>query len=127
VRFERLWLSLLPVNYRSRSREIWRAIEEGVGAYTRRQVVESLLAGVILWLVTVDGLELAAFLAVLAALLLLIPWLGSCYDYPCISSGLSNGLLGASVQLFLPRLYFYSLMCDHAPPLYSQRQVRFYW
>jgi len=96
VRFERLWLSLLPVNYRSRSREIWRAIEEGVGAYTRRQVVESLLAGVILWLgYQLMGLELAAFLAVLAALLLLIPWLGIVLAIiPAFLLGLSNGLLG---------------------------------
>ena len=48
LRFERLWLSLLPPEARAKGRNIWRTLEEGVGAYIRSEAVQSLLAGVLI-------------------------------------------------------------------------------
>jgi predicted PurR-regulated permease PerM len=48
ARFERLWLSLLPAEQRIGAREVWRNMEEGVGAYIRSELVQGLLAGVLL-------------------------------------------------------------------------------
>src|SRR5512140_589335 len=50
VHFERLWLSLLPAEWRKRARGIWRTIEPELGAYIRSEALQSLLAGVLLGL-----------------------------------------------------------------------------
>jgi putative permease len=77
VHFERLWLSLLPVEVRARSRDIWRKIEEDFGAYVRSEVLQSVIAslllGIGLWLA---GLRYPILLAIFASLAWLIPWLG---------------------------------------------------
>ena len=78
LHFERIWLSLVRGERRSQAREIWRAIESGVGAYIRSEVVQSVLAGVLLWLgYTAMGIKYPGLLAVLGALAWLIPWLGA--------------------------------------------------
>lgn len=78
VRFERLWLSLLPVNERNRARDIWRAVEIGVGEYLRSEVIQTLLAGILLgtgyYLI---GIPYPILLAIFSSLLWLIPWLGA--------------------------------------------------
>jgi predicted PurR-regulated permease PerM len=78
VRFERLWLSLLPVAQRAQARALWRDIEASLGAYVRSQLVSSLLTGALLgvgyWLL---GMEFPATLAILSAIAWLIPWLGA--------------------------------------------------
>jgi predicted PurR-regulated permease PerM len=89
VRFERLWLSLLPVEHRAQARDIWRDIDSNIGAYLRSELIQSVLAGLLLgsgyWLM---GLKypvvlalagtIAWFIPVLGALLALIPvvWVG---------------------------------------------------
>lgn len=77
VHFERLWLSLLPVESRARARDIWRDIERDFGAYVRSEVLQSILAGILigmgLWLMRVPYPFL---LGLFAALAWLIPWLG---------------------------------------------------
>ena len=50
VQFERLWLSLLPVETRSRARMIWLSVQSGAGTYLRREAVLSFLAVILLWL-----------------------------------------------------------------------------
>lgn len=47
-RFERLWLSLLPVKYRAFARDSWRKMESAVGSYIRNQSAQSLMAFLIL-------------------------------------------------------------------------------
>ena len=77
VRFERLWLSLLPVESRARARKIWHALETGVGTYLGRETVLSLLGGVCLWLgYLILGVHYATLVALIGALARLIPWLG---------------------------------------------------
>lgn len=78
VRFERLWLSLLPVDQRARARSAWREMENGVGAYLRSAVLRLVVAATVLaagyWLL---GLPYAWLLALTNAWLWTIPWLGT--------------------------------------------------
>jgi putative permease len=75
--FERLWLSLLPPGQRSRMRTIWQAIEADLGAYIRSQVVQSLLAGLLLGLgFWALGSSYPTLLALTGALVYLIPMAG---------------------------------------------------
>jgi predicted PurR-regulated permease PerM len=46
--FERLWLSLLPSEQRTHARDIWRTLEHELGAYTRSEIIQSLLAVLLL-------------------------------------------------------------------------------
>ena len=78
IHFERLWLSLLPPGQRKQARGIWRTIEPDLGAYIRSEVVQSLLAGLLLglgyWLL---GSPYPALLALAGALAWLIPVVGA--------------------------------------------------
>jgi len=78
LNFERLLLSLIPVEQRARVRLIWRGIEKGVGAYLRSELFQSLLAGFLLWLgYRLMGLDYPVLLAFVGALAWLIPWFGA--------------------------------------------------
>jgi len=98
IHFERLWLSLLPSELRSRARGVWRTIEPDLGAYIRSEIVQSLLAGVLLgagyWLL---GSPYPTLLALLSALAWLIPVVGAIL---AVIPPLIIGLL-TSVQLGL--------------------------
>jgi putative permease len=76
--FERLWLSLLPSEQRTRAREIWRTLEDDLGAYIRSEITQSLLAvlllGVGYWIL---GAPYPALLAVVGALAWLVPIVGA--------------------------------------------------
>lgn len=77
LRFERLWLSLLPPDQRIRTRALWRKMESRVGAFIRSEVVQTALAGALLcagfWLI---GTPYPFFLALIASLARLVPLLG---------------------------------------------------
>jgi putative permease len=77
IRFERFWLSLLPVNQRARAREIWHSLEAQLGAYLRSEAVQSVLAGVLLvpgfWLL---GVDYPVIWALLISLAWLVPLVG---------------------------------------------------
>jgi putative permease len=98
IHFERLWLSLLPSGQRKKARGIWRVVEPDIGAYIRGQVIQSLLAGILLglgyWLL---GSPYPALLALAGALASLIPMVGIPLT---VISALVVGLL-TSVQLSL--------------------------
>jgi len=76
--FERLWLSLLPSEQRKHAREIWRTLEHGLGAYIRSEIIQSLLAVLLLgigyWLL---GSQYPALLATVGALAWLVPVVGA--------------------------------------------------
>lgn len=77
VRFERLWLSLLPVERRRAARELWQATEVEIGAYVRSEGVQSIAAGVLLWLgYRALGQPYPVLLALVGAVAWLIPWVG---------------------------------------------------
>jgi predicted PurR-regulated permease PerM len=98
IHFERLWLSLLPAELRKQARGAWRAIEPDLGAYIRSEVVQSILAVLLLgigyWLL---GSEYSALLALIGGLVWLIPVAGAAL---AIIMPLTVGLL-TSVQLSL--------------------------
>jgi predicted PurR-regulated permease PerM len=103
IHFERLWLSLLPSEQRKHARGIWRMIELDLGAYIRSELVQSLLAVLLLgigyWLL---GSSYPALLAVLGALAWLVPVVGAAL---AVLPPLLIGMV-ASVQLsFFTVLY----------------------
>jgi predicted PurR-regulated permease PerM len=98
IHFERLWLSLLPSGQRKQARGIWRTIEYEVGSYTRGQLIQSLLAGLLLGLgYWALGSPYPALLGLVGALACLIPVVGAVL---VVIPVLLMGLL-TSVQLSL--------------------------
>lgn len=103
IRFERLLLSLIPAEKRANARDTWREIEIGVGNYLRSAAIQSLLAGVFLYLgYTLMGLDYAALLSLSGAVAWLIPWLGAVLVViPALLVGLgSSTALGITAALF---------------------------
>jgi putative permease len=79
-RFERLWLSLVPVRRRVGAQRMWQSIEREVGAYLRSEVIQFLLAVILLWIFfEILELRYAALVAILAGVLTLIPWIGTLF------------------------------------------------
>jgi putative permease len=77
-RFERLGLSLLPKEYHARALGVWRSVENGVGAYLRSEIIQSVLAGFLLWLgYSALGIRYPVLLALWGAIVRLIPWFGA--------------------------------------------------
>jgi putative permease len=101
--FERLWLSLLPSEQRTHAREIWRTLERDLGSYIRSEIVQSLLAVLVLgvgyWML---GTPYPALLAVVGAVAWLVPVVGAILAMlvPLILALLT----GAQLSLF-PVLY----------------------
>jgi len=103
IHFERLWLSLLPSGQRKQARGIWRVIEPDIGAYIRGELIQSLLAGLLIglgcWLL---GSPYPALLGLVGALACLIPVVGVAI---AVVPVLVVGLL-TSVQLSLLTAFF---------------------
>jgi putative permease len=124
VRFERLWLTLLPAERRARAREIWRSIETGVGAYLRSELAQSLLAGLLLGLgYRLLNLDYPALLALVSALAWLVPWLGVALALiPVVLVSTSAGPLIALLAVLYTILVFVLLELLVEPRLYNRRQ-----
>jgi putative permease len=122
--FERLWLSMLPANGRVRAREIWRQIEEGIGSYIRSEVVQSVLAAVLLYLFyRLIGLNYPTTLAIIGAILWLIPWLGAVLAViPAFLAGLSSGLPTALLAAFITLLVLGLMEVVVEPRLFNRRR-----
>ena len=99
IHFERLWLSLLPSEQRTYARDIWRTLEHDLGAYTRSEIMQSLLAGLLLgagyWLL---GSQYPALLAVVGAVAWFVPVVGA--GLALILPLLLGLLTGAQFSLF---------------------------
>jgi predicted PurR-regulated permease PerM len=75
--FERLWLSLLPAEQRKHARNVWRTIEADLGAYSRSEIIQSLLAVIALGIgYRLLGSPYPTLLAVTGAIAWLIPVVG---------------------------------------------------
>jgi putative permease len=124
VRFERLWLTLLPAERRARAREIWRAVETGVGTYIRSELTQSLLAGVLLGLgYRLLNLEYPALLAAVSVLAWLVPWLGVALGLvPVILVGLAASPLMAILAALYTLVVFIVLEFVVEPRLLNRRQ-----
>ena len=76
-RFERLWLTLLPVQQRAIARHTWRGVEYRVGAYVRSEATQFVLTITILWFAfLLLGVTYPAMYALYAGVVQLIPWVG---------------------------------------------------
>jgi len=101
--FERLWLSLLSSEHRKHARDIWQALEHDLGAYIRSEIIQSLLAvlllGVGYWLL---GSRYPALLAVVGALVWLVPIVGAALAVvlPLLLSLLTGAQLGLFTVLY---------------------------
>lgn len=124
ARFERLWLSLLTVEYRGPAREIWRQIEMNVGAYARSELVQSLLAGFLLWIgYVVIGLQYPTLLALLGAIAWLIPILGTILVFvPVVILGLTGGFLWGLIAGAYTLLVFGIMEYVIEPRLFARRR-----
>jgi predicted PurR-regulated permease PerM len=75
--FERLWLTLLPVQQRAIARHTWRGIEHRVGAYVRSEAAQFVLSIAVLWLAfRLLGTPYPALYALYGGVVQLIPWVG---------------------------------------------------
>ena len=110
VHFERLWLSVLPVESRARYRDMWRDIERDFGSHVRSEVLQSLIAGLLLgagfWAM---GLPYPTLLALFGALVWLIPWLGGILVLlPVALVGFGSNLwLGIFASLYAMAILFF--------------------
>jgi putative permease len=107
--FERLWLSLLPSEQRKHARDIWRTLEHDLGAYIRSEIIQSLLAVLLLglgyWML---GSPYPALLAVVGAIAWLVPVVGAVL---AVILPLLLGLLtGAELSLFMVLYTFVVLL-----------------
>ena len=102
IRFERLWLSLLPVKQREQARSVWRALESGLGAYIRSEIVQSLMAAILLGpIYAAIGVQYPVALAVTVALAWLIPMLGTLLIFALvIAVAMLNGPIIAAAAAF---------------------------
>jgi predicted PurR-regulated permease PerM len=103
VRFERLWLTSLPLTTRVRVRRVWRDLENGVGAFVRSAVAQVVLSGIVLWIgFALLGVPYAVLVALLGGLVQLVPWL-SVLLAPLLV--LSVGLIASPTAAILGAVY----------------------
>jgi predicted PurR-regulated permease PerM len=102
-RFERLGLSLLPEEHHPKALHVWRSVEAGVGEYLRSELIQSVLAGLLLWLgFSVLGIRYPTLLALWGAIVRLIPWFGALIAVlPALFIGIGiSSTLGILVTLY---------------------------
>src|SRR5687768_8935 len=77
LRFERLGLSLLPTEHHPKALKVWRSVEAAVGAYLRSEVIQSVLAGLLLGVgYSLMGVRYPVLFTLWGAIARLIPWFG---------------------------------------------------
>jgi predicted PurR-regulated permease PerM len=122
--FERLWLSLLPAEQRKHARSIWRNIEADLGAYSRSEILQSLLAvialGIGYWLL---GSPYPTLLAVTGAIVWFIPVVGGVLALvlPFVI-GLLNGPQLALISVLYTVLVLVILQISVEPRLFKIKQ-----
>ena len=121
--FERLWLSLLPVAYRSHARDGWDAIQCGVGGRIRSDLVLSLLAVLLLALgFRTMGLAFQALPAVAGGVLRLVPVVGTFLSVAVavVSELTADPVLAAGAGLYV-LVVLSTLHFIVAPKLHARR------
>jgi putative permease len=123
--FKRLWLSLLPAESRAHWREIWQNIENEIGSYLRSELIQSLLAVVLLglgyqWI----GLKYPVLLALFGAVSWMIIWFGGLgavllATLTGFSIGFTTGVL--AFLLTIAVLSFLEFVVE--PRLYSRQRL----
>ena len=105
LRFERLSLSLLPAEHHAKALHTWRSIESGVGAYLRSEFFQSVLAGLLLWIIysTLD-IRYPTLLALWGAVVRLIPWFGALIAvFPALLLAIGSSPIPGFIAAQLPQ------------------------
>jgi putative permease len=123
--FKRLWLSLFPSESRAHWREIWQNIESEIGSYLRSELIQSLLAVVLLGSgYQLIGLKYPVLLAVLGAVSWMIIWFGGLGAVAIATlSGLSINLTTGLLAFFLTTAVLTFLEFIVEPRLYSRQRL----
>lgn len=103
LRFEGLWLSLLPASKRGRVRKLWEEVQDRVGDYIRSQSIQVLLA--ILLLAAgyfIMGIRYPLLLAILSAITWLIPVAGILF---AVAAALIVGLVNSPILGLLAAVF----------------------
>ncbi len=124
TRFERLWLSLLPADRRTWARNVWHTIEAGVGTYIRSELIQAVLAFLLLGLgYSLLGLSYPLTLALLGGLAWLIPLIGAAFIIvPVLLVGLVNGWLLAGTAVIYTLIVLLALERVIEPRIFRQRR-----
>jgi putative permease len=124
TRFERLWLSLLPADRRTVARNLWRDMEEGVGAYIRSELIQAILAFLLLGLgYELLGLSYPLTLALLGGLAWLIPLIGALFIVvPVWLVGLGSDWLVALTAVVYTLLVLLALERVIEPRIFRRRR-----
>lgn len=123
-RFERLWLSMLQAELRIRARTVWQGIEGGVGAYLRSTALQFVVSGILLALgYRLLGLDAPVTVALLAAVIALIPLLGwALAIIPATLVGLISGPLVGAIAGGYTLVVLLILKREVAPRLLDHRR-----
>jgi predicted PurR-regulated permease PerM len=123
-RFERLWLSMLQAERRIRARTIWQGIEDGVGSHIRSTVTLLVVWGLLLALgYRLLGLDAPVTLAVIAAVIGLIPLMGWVLAVvPAMLVGLIAGPGMAALAALYTLIVFVAVKTLLAPRLLDRRR-----
>jgi predicted PurR-regulated permease PerM len=127
-RFERLWLSLLPPQRRAYARDSWRDIETAVGGYLRSQVVQSVLAALLIGIgAAVVGFDFPLLLGIFAALAAFVPFFGGLLTaLMAFAMGvLESTWLGAGLAAYT-LLVFLAIDVFIEPRLWSPKERSFF-
>jgi putative permease len=122
IHFERLWLSLLPSEQRKLARSVWRTIEPALGAYIRSEIIQSLLALLLLIIgYSVLGSHYPVLLGLFGALVWLIPVIGAplALILPLVI-GQSSLQLGVLISIYTLIILF-ALQLWVEPRLFSRK------
>ncbi|MFO7538024.1 MAG: AI-2E family transporter [Chloroflexota bacterium] len=124
TRFERLWLSLLPADRRTWARNLWRTIEEGVGAYMRSELIQAVLAFLLLALgYGLLGLSYPLTLSLVGGLAWLIPLIGALFVViPVLLVGMSSGWLVGITAVLYTLVVLLALERVIEPRIFRQRR-----
>lgn len=129
VRFDRLWLSLLPLHIREPWRQLVQDLENDLGAYFRSEAVQTLLAGALLYTVfLLIGLPFPALLAFLGAVCWLIPSIGPVIALlPVVGTGLAFTTPLTTVLAGLALILVYTFLELVIEPLIFKRRRYSTW
>lgn len=124
ARFERLWLSLLPAGQRSRARRIWQAIDEGMGAYIRSEIVQGFIGIILLYAgYLLIGLPYPALLALLGGIAWLVPLVGVVFTVaPVLAVGLMEGTALGVAAVFYTAIVLLVLELVVEPRFFNRRR-----
>ncbi len=123
--FMRLWLSLLPAEWRTRATGIWQNIEREIGSYLRSELFQSLLTLIFLVIgYRLIGLKYPVILAFIGAISWLIIWIGGVIAViPALLAGLAiSPWIGlAAALLTMAVLIFMELFVE--PKLFHRQRT----